>query len=79
MKFLENFSLVLNDMDVPHWILGMVHAIDINNGRLRILEETAKLLLVDDIITTIHADLRTFSVSCTTKKMKKYWWTFSNI
>lgn len=41
----------------------MVHAIDRNKGRLRILKETANLLLVDDVITTVHADLRTFAVS----------------
>ncbi|RVX14678.1 putative ribosomal RNA small subunit methyltransferase B [Vitis vinifera] len=40
---------------------GMVHAIDINKGRLRIVKETAKLLLVDDVITTVHADLCTFA------------------
>lgn len=50
--------------NVPYWILGMVHAIDINKGRLRIVKETAKLLLVDDVITTVHADLCTFAVSC---------------
>ncbi|KVI10428.1 Bacterial Fmu (Sun)/eukaryotic nucleolar NOL1/Nop2p [Cynara cardunculus var. scolymus] len=31
---------------------GMVTAIDINKGRLRILKETAKLQLLDDVITT---------------------------
>ncbi|XP_010243952.1 PREDICTED: uncharacterized protein LOC104587888 isoform X2 [Nelumbo nucifera] len=40
---------------------GMVSAIDVNNGRLRILKETAKLQGVDDVITFIHADLRIFS------------------
>ncbi|XP_024968740.1 uncharacterized protein LOC112508186 [Cynara cardunculus var. scolymus] len=39
---------------------GMVTAIDINKGRLRILKETAKLQLLDDVITTVNADLRTF-------------------
>ncbi|XP_059666565.1 uncharacterized protein LOC132312279 isoform X2 [Cornus florida] len=40
---------------------GKVSAIDINEGRLRILRETAKLLRVDDIVTTINADLRIFA------------------
>ncbi|KAL5548637.1 hypothetical protein UlMin_003868 [Ulmus minor] len=40
---------------------GMVSAIDINEGRLRILKETAKLHQVDDVVTTIHSDLRVFS------------------
>ncbi|KAF8410874.1 hypothetical protein HHK36_003411 [Tetracentron sinense] len=40
---------------------GMVSAIDINKGRLRILKETAKLLQVDDVVNTVHADLRTFA------------------
>ncbi|KAJ7960942.1 ribosomal RNA small subunit methyltransferase B [Quillaja saponaria] len=38
---------------------GMVFAVDINKGRLRILKETAKSHHVDGVITTIHADLRT--------------------
>ncbi|XP_028785448.1 uncharacterized protein LOC114741361 isoform X1 [Neltuma alba] len=37
---------------------GMVFAIDVNRGRLRILKETAKLHQVDGVITAIHADLR---------------------
>lgn len=45
------------------WVLGMVYAIDINKGRLRILRETAKLHQVDTVITTIPADLRVFAVS----------------
>ncbi|RZC65887.1 hypothetical protein C5167_009579 [Papaver somniferum] len=40
---------------------GMVSAIDINEGRLRILKETAKLLEVADVITTVHSDLRVFA------------------
>ncbi|KAK9268736.1 hypothetical protein L1049_000497 [Liquidambar formosana] len=40
---------------------GMVSAIDINKGRLRILKETAELHQVDNVITTIHADLRIFA------------------
>ncbi|CAB4281833.1 unnamed protein product [Prunus armeniaca] len=46
---------------------GMVHAVDINEGRLRILKETAKLHQVDGVITTIHADIRTFSDNNTMK------------
>ncbi|KAL8469689.1 hypothetical protein ACS0TY_032510 [Phlomoides rotata] len=37
---------------------GNVCAIDVNEGRLRILKETAKLHGLDHVITTIHADLR---------------------
>ncbi|CAM8978775.1 unnamed protein product [Rhodiola kirilowii] len=37
---------------------GMIFAVDINEGRLRILKETAELQEVDSVITTIHADLR---------------------
>ncbi|KAM3248364.1 putative ribosomal RNA small subunit methyltransferase B [Capsicum annuum] len=40
---------------------GTLFAVDINEGRLRILRETAKLHQVIDVISTIHADLRTFS------------------
>ncbi|XP_058112194.1 uncharacterized protein LOC131255476 isoform X9 [Magnolia sinica] len=40
---------------------GMVYAIDVNKGRLRILEETAKSHNVNDVITVVHADLRIFS------------------
>ncbi|KAA8527073.1 hypothetical protein F0562_008698 [Nyssa sinensis] len=40
---------------------GMISAIDINKGRLRILRETAKLHQVDDVITTVHADLHIFA------------------
>ncbi|XP_021771397.1 uncharacterized protein LOC110735516 [Chenopodium quinoa] len=42
---------------------GMISAIDINKGRLRILEETAKLQSVDGVINCIHADLRSFADS----------------
>ncbi|KAF7815983.1 ribosomal RNA small subunit methyltransferase B [Senna tora] len=38
---------------------GKVFAVDVNRGRLRILKETAKLHQVDDVVTTIHSDLRT--------------------
>ncbi|XP_050219957.1 uncharacterized protein LOC126670303 [Mercurialis annua] len=37
---------------------GMVYAIDINKGRLRILQETAILHQVDSVITAISSDLR---------------------
>ncbi|CAL0317431.1 unnamed protein product [Lupinus luteus] len=40
---------------------GMVFAIDVNRGRLRILKETAKLHQVDGVVTTINADLRTMT------------------
>ncbi|XP_049345511.1 uncharacterized protein LOC125810029 isoform X2 [Solanum verrucosum] len=40
---------------------GKLFAVDINEGRLRILRETAKLHQVIDVISTIHSDLRTFS------------------
>lgn len=46
-----------------HDASGSVHAIDINKGRLRILEETARLHNVDNVIKTVHADLRVFVVS----------------
>lgn len=39
----------------------MISAIDVNRGRLRILEETAKLQGVESVITCIHADLRSFA------------------
>ncbi|KAK3199186.1 hypothetical protein Dsin_022601 [Dipteronia sinensis] len=42
---------------------GMVYAIDINKGRLRILTETAKSHQVNSFITTIEADLRLFADS----------------
>uniref|UniRef100_A0A803LQ83 SAM-dependent MTase RsmB/NOP-type domain-containing protein n=1 Tax=Chenopodium quinoa TaxID=63459 RepID=A0A803LQ83_CHEQI len=42
---------------------GMISAVDINKGRLRILEETAKLQSVDSVINCIHADLRSFADS----------------
>ncbi|CAN8270132.1 unnamed protein product [Cochlearia groenlandica] len=40
---------------------GMIYAMDVNEGRLRILGETAKSHQVDKLITTIHSDLRVFS------------------
>ncbi|KMZ72219.1 hypothetical protein ZOSMA_169G00090 [Zostera marina] len=42
---------------------GMIYALDINKGRLRILEETAKLQNLDDVITTMAANVRNFVVS----------------
>ncbi|KAL8142160.1 hypothetical protein V2J09_015192 [Rumex salicifolius] len=41
---------------------GMIYSVDINEGRLRILKETAKSQQVDDVVTVIHADLR--SLEC---------------
>ncbi|GAB2279809.1 hypothetical protein Dimus_014448 [Dionaea muscipula] len=46
---------------------GMISAVDINKGRLRILEETAKLQQVDNVITTVHSDLRMFADTCQVK------------
>ncbi|XP_058112544.1 uncharacterized protein LOC131255756 [Magnolia sinica] len=40
---------------------GMVYAIDVNKGRLRILEEIAKSHNVNDVITVVHANLPIFS------------------
>ncbi|XP_057440989.1 uncharacterized protein LOC130732981 isoform X2 [Lotus japonicus] len=40
---------------------GMIYAVDVNSGRLRILKETAKLHQVDGVVTTVHADLRTLT------------------
>ncbi|KAL0399116.1 UNVERIFIED_CONTAM: putative ribosomal RNA small subunit methyltransferase B [Sesamum radiatum] len=40
---------------------GSIYAIDVNKGRLRILKETAKLHDVNNVVTTIHADLRAFA------------------
>ncbi|XP_058219008.1 uncharacterized protein LOC131329701 isoform X1 [Rhododendron vialii] len=40
---------------------GAISAIDINKGRLRILKEAAKLQNVDNVVTTVDADLRTFA------------------
>lgn len=41
----------------------MVFAVDINEGRLRILKETAVLQNVDKVITIINADLRALQVN----------------
>ncbi|KAL0362932.1 UNVERIFIED_CONTAM: hypothetical protein Scaly_1248400 [Sesamum calycinum] len=43
---------------------GTIYAIDVNKGRLRILKETAKLHEVNNVVTTIHADLRAFAEFC---------------
>ncbi|KAK9152380.1 hypothetical protein Syun_010689 [Stephania yunnanensis] len=40
---------------------GVISAIDINEGRLRILKESAILHEVDGVINIIHADLREFA------------------
>lgn len=40
------------------FLSGSISAVDVNKGRLRILKETAKLHELDQVITTIHADLR---------------------
>ncbi|XP_070673074.1 uncharacterized protein [Malus domestica] len=45
----------------------MVYAVDINEGRLRILKETTKLRQVDGVITIVHSDIRTFSDNNSTK------------
>ena len=50
-------------LKMQYGVSGMVSAIDINKGRLRILKETAKLHQVDGVITTIHSDLRIVAVS----------------
>ncbi|KAL6999111.1 16S rRNA (cytosine(967)-C(5))-methyltransferase [Sarracenia purpurea var. burkii] len=39
---------------------GVVYAIDVNKGRLRILREAAKLQQVGNVVKTVHADLRIF-------------------
>lgn len=44
------------------FVLGMVTAVDINIGRLRILKETAVLHQVQNVVTTVHSDLRKFAV-----------------
>ncbi|XP_042444171.1 probable ribosomal RNA small subunit methyltransferase B isoform X2 [Zingiber officinale] len=40
---------------------GMILAIDINKGRLRILKETSRLHNVHDVVTTTNADLRLYA------------------
>ncbi|XP_062002976.1 uncharacterized protein LOC133720585 isoform X2 [Rosa rugosa] len=46
---------------------GMVYAIDINEGWLRILKEMAKLHQVDGVITTINVDMRSYTDNNTMK------------
>lgn len=40
---------------------GMISAIDINKGRLRILQEASKLHDVSNVVSAIHDDLRIFA------------------
>ncbi|KAK8926575.1 hypothetical protein KSP39_PZI018149 [Platanthera zijinensis] len=42
---------------------GTIWAVDINRARLRVLKETSKLQNVEEVITTVHADLRLFCVN----------------
>ncbi|PKA51571.1 16S rRNA (cytosine967-C5)-methyltransferase [Apostasia shenzhenica] len=42
---------------------GTIWAVDINKGRLRVLKEASRLQNLDDIINTIHADIRLFPVN----------------
>ncbi|KAF9601624.1 hypothetical protein IFM89_021090 [Coptis chinensis] len=49
---------------------GMVYAVDINEGRLRVLKETAKLHEVDVVVSTVHADLRIFAENNVVKSDK---------
>ena len=42
---------------------GKIRALDVNEGRLRILMDAAKQHSLDDMITDIHADLRLYAVS----------------
>lgn len=41
------------------FLSGSISAVDVNKGRLRILKETAELHELNQVITTVHADLRT--------------------
>lgn len=43
-------------------LTGTVTAIDLNEGRLRILKESAKAHHVHHVVTAVHDDLRIFSV-----------------
>lgn len=68
--YFSTLSLPFNKKKTPFLLsdkyvcfTGMVLAIDINKGRLRVLKETSKLHHLNDVITTIHADLRLYSVS----------------
>ncbi|GJS79038.1 hypothetical protein Tco_0728919 [Tanacetum coccineum] len=44
-------------------LLCMVTAIDINQGRLKILKQTANLQQLNNVVTTVHANLGIFHVS----------------
>ncbi|KAK9734956.1 hypothetical protein RND81_04G173700 [Saponaria officinalis] len=46
---------------------GMISAVDVNKGRLRILKETADLQGLHNVITCVHADLRAFAHSTHSK------------
>ncbi|KAK9734954.1 hypothetical protein RND81_04G173500 [Saponaria officinalis] len=46
---------------------GMISAVDVNKGRLRILKETADLQGLHNVITCVHADLRAFADSSHSK------------
>lgn len=61
--FYFTFSESLQSLFLLFQLSGTLLAIDINKGRLRILKETAELHQVDDVISTIHADLRNFAVN----------------
>ncbi|XP_078163892.1 NOL1/NOP2/sun family protein / antitermination NusB domain-containing protein isoform X1 [Carex rostrata] len=49
---------------------GMVYAIDVNEGRLRILKEAAQLQDLAGVITAIHSDLRSYSIRNVVKSDK---------
>ncbi|CAN6479776.1 unnamed protein product [Victoria cruziana] len=49
---------------------GSVLAIDINAGRLRVLNDAARQHSVHDILNTVHADLRTFAEKTSVKADK---------
>lgn len=59
----NNITFFLKYYDNRDFVTGKVCAIDINEGRLRILQEAAKSHQVDGVITTINMDLRNFAVS----------------
>lgn len=63
MSLLVTFSLFASEIiTVSFFFTGMVTAIDINKGRLRILKESAKSHQVDHVVNAVHDDLRAFSV-----------------
>ncbi|XP_020082921.1 uncharacterized protein LOC109706488 [Ananas comosus] len=49
---------------------GMVRAIDINKGRLRILKETARSHKLDSVIAAVHTDIRLYVDKKTTEADK---------